>query len=79
MLEVPNEDTGQIDRKFVSVPELLNRIWEDFIREKIPDEYCRGMLREIGYSETQMFHAMEQLQLGKAEFARGDYRERAYI
>lgn len=79
MLEVPNEDTGQIDRKYVSVLKLLDRVWDDYIREKIPDEYCREMLREIGFSQTQILHAMEQLQLGKAEYNREDYREVLYV
>jgi hypothetical protein len=77
-LEIPNEDTGQLERKYISIPELFNRIWDEYIRLMIPDEYCREMLKELGLSETEVFHMMERLQGGKAEFQGGDYAERSY-
>jgi hypothetical protein len=79
MLEIPNEDTGQVEQKYVSIPQLFDRIWNDYIRSMIPDEYTRGMLRELGLTPCEVFHMMERLQGGKAEFDAGDYQERSYV
>lgn len=78
-LEVPNEDTGEIEEKYVSVVKLFSQIWDDYIREHIPNDYTREMLRELGLTPCEVFHMMERLQGGKAEFARSDYREMSYI
>lgn len=78
-IEIPDEDTGDVQRKFVSIPLLFGKIWEDYIRGMIPDEYTREMLREIGLSGTEVFHMMERLQGGKAEYNKSDYQEMSYI
>lgn len=78
-LEIPNEDTGLIEKKYVSVPELFNRIWEDYIMGMIQNEYTRGLLSEIGLTPCEVFHMMEKLQGGKAEFDLNDYRGRSYV
>ena len=78
-LEIPDEDTGTVEQKFVSIPILFSRIWDDYIRGNIPNGYCREMLRELGLSPCEVFHMMERLQMGKAEFDKGDYQERSYV
>ena len=78
-LEIPNEETGTVELKYVSIPELFSRIWEDYIRSNIPNEYCRGMLSELGLSPCEVFHMMERLQLGKREYESADYKEMSYV
>jgi hypothetical protein len=78
-LEIPNEETGEVRREFVSIPMLFARIWDEYIRGFIPNEYARGMLSELGISGVDLFHMMERLQMGKAEWDKGDYQERSYV
>jgi hypothetical protein len=78
-LVIPDEDTGELEQKFVSIPMLFSRIWDEYIRAMMPDEYVRGMLRELGLTDCEVFHMMERLQGGKAEFDAGDYQEISYV
>lgn len=78
-LEIPDEDTGEIHQEFVSIPMLFGKIWDDYIRSNIPNDYARGMLRELGLTDCEVFHIMERLQAGKAEFDKADYQERSYV
>lgn len=67
------------ERVAVSLGVMFGRIWEDFIRGNLTDAYTRGMLREMGLKGTEIFHLLEQLQVGRSEFERGDYRDVSYI
>jgi hypothetical protein len=78
-LEIPDEDTGEVVQKFVSIPVLFNRMWDDYIRGMMDSVYARGMLSELGLTGCEVFHMMERLQVGKAEFDAGDYQERSYV
>jgi hypothetical protein len=78
-LLIPNEETGQEEEKYVSVSLLFSRIWDEYIRDMIPDEYMRGMLMDLGLNDANVVHMMGRLRAGKAEFEEGDYREVAYL
>jgi hypothetical protein len=78
-LLVPNEETGKEEEKYVSVSLLFSRLWEDYIRDMIPDDYMRGMLMDLGLNDADVSHMMLRLKAGKAEFEAGDYREVSYI
>jgi hypothetical protein len=54
-------------------------MWDEYIRSMMSDEYVRGMLGELGLTPCEVFHMMERLQGGKAEFNKGDYQERSYV
>jgi hypothetical protein len=75
-MEFDDPETGE--RMAVSVSVLFGRLWDEYIRDMIPNEYVRGMLGEMGLSDTEVFHMMERLQVGKAEYEAGDYREVSY-
>lgn len=77
-LELHNVD-GNGTVNYVSVSELFGRIWDSYITRELPDEFTRGMLSEMGLNPTEIFHIMERLQMGRAEYDRNDYKEMAYI
>jgi hypothetical protein len=76
-IEFEDPETGE--RKAVSISVLFGRIWDEYIRGMIDNAYCRGLLSEMTLSPCEVFHMMERLQVGKAEYERGDYREVAYL
>jgi hypothetical protein len=76
-IEFENPETGE--REAVSVGVLFGRIWDEYIRGMMDNAYCRGLLTEMTLSPCEVFHMMERLQMGKAEFDKGDYQERSYV
>lgn len=72
-------ENGDGERVAVSLEAMFGRIWEDSIRGTLTDAYTRGMFREMGLRGTEIFHLLEQLQVGRSEFERGDYRDVSYI
>jgi hypothetical protein len=52
---------------------------DEYIRGMMDNAYCRGLLTEMTLTPCEVFHMMERLQGGKAEFNKGDYQERSYI
>lgn len=74
-LKVVSED-GVI--KYVGWSDLFNKLWDDYVRGMLPDRYTRGILFDLGLTSHQVWHAMEQLQLGKAEYNSSDYLEVSY-
>jgi hypothetical protein len=75
-MELEKEDGKRV---VVSLEAMFDRIWDDFIRGNLTDEYTRGMFGEMGLSGTEIFHLLEQLQVGRSEFEKGDYRDVSYI
>jgi hypothetical protein len=78
-VNIPNENSGQEEEKYVSISLLFGRFWDEYIRDMIPDEIMRGMLMELGLGDTEVVKMMGLLKVGKVEFERGDYREVAYL
>ena len=77
-LEIHNVDReGTIKYGFVET--LFGRIWDEYIRGRIEDEFAGGLLEEMSLKPTEVFHMMERMQMGKAEYERSDYNEMAYI
>lgn len=58
--------------------DLVNRIWDDYVRGKIGNVYTRGLLKDLQFTDTQIFHMLEELQVGRAEFKRNDYNGVSY-
>jgi len=79
MLRIPNEETGQLEKKYASIPLILNSVWEDYKQGLLTNDYTRELLMEIGFNETQVFHMLEILQAEKADFDEGNYREVSYL
>ena len=77
-LEIPNEETGKPVKKFVSIPVLLERIWEEHKRGLLTEEYCKELLREIGFDQATILRMIKALQIEKAEYAKNDYMEVSY-
>jgi hypothetical protein len=77
-LQMHNVD-GRGTVKYVPVAELFGRIWDDYVRGHLSDEYVRLMLAEMSLKPTEVFYMMERMQLGKAEYKRGDYNDRSYV
>jgi hypothetical protein len=75
-MEFENEDG---ERVVMSLETMFGRIWDDFIRGILTNEYTRGILHEMGLKETEIFRLLERLQIGRTEFGRGDYKEVAYL
>jgi hypothetical protein len=76
-IEFDDPESGE--RKAVSVSVLFSRIWDEYIRGMMNNAYCRGLLTEMTLTPCEVFHMMECLQGGKAEFDKGDYQERSYV
>jgi hypothetical protein len=76
-IEYELPETGE--RIAVSISELFGRIWDEYVRGMMDNAYCRGLLADMTLTPCEVFHMMERLQLGKAEFDAGDYQERSYI
>jgi hypothetical protein len=76
-IEYELPETGK--RVAVSISVLFSRIWDEYIRGMMDNGYCRGLLSEMTLSPCEVFHMMERLQGGKAEFDKGDYQERSYV
>lgn len=64
--------------KYISWRKLFDQIWDDYVRGMISDDYTRGILGDLGLIGCQVFHFMEQLQLGKIEYESDDYLEISY-
>ena len=77
-LEIPNEETGKPVKKFVSIPVLLERIWEEYKRGVLAEEYCKELLREIGFDHKTILRMLKALQTEKAEYEKNDYMEVLY-
>lgn len=75
-LKVVTEDGAT---SYLGWSDLFNKIWDDYVRGIIPNRYTRGILFDLGLTSHQVFHAMEQLQLGKSEYEAGDYVEVGYL
>jgi hypothetical protein len=75
-LKVVTEDGAT---SYLGWSDLFNKIWDDYVRGIIPNSYTRGILFDLGLTSHQVFHAMEQLQLGKSEYEAGDYVEVGYL
>lgn len=73
------EDPKTGERKAFSVEVIFGRIWEDYIRDMLPNRFTRGLLYDLGLSPCEVFHIMELLQGGKAEYEQSDYREVSYV
>ena len=71
--------SGDGETTYVGWSDLFNKLWDDYVRGMIPNNYTRGILFDLGLTSHQVFHAMEQLQLGKSEYEAGDYLEVSYI
>jgi hypothetical protein len=82
-LKVVTEDGAT---SYLGWSDLFNKIWDDYVRGIILyvrgiilNSYTRGILFDLGLTLHQVFHAMEQLQLGKSEYEAGDYIEVSYL
>lgn len=69
-------DSGEI--KYVAWSDIFNKLWDDYVRGMLPNSYTRGILFDLGLTSHQVWHMMEKLQLGKAEYDTGDYLEVSY-
>jgi hypothetical protein len=67
-----------VNTTYVYVTDLMNKIWDDYIRAAIDNVYTRGLLRDLQFTDTQIFHMLEQLQVGRREFEENDYQEVSY-
>ena len=77
-LKIPNEETGKLDKKFVSIPVLLERIWEEHKRGLLTEEYCKELLREIGFDQATILRMLRALRTEKEEYEKNDYMEVSY-
>lgn len=75
-LKAVSED-GEI--KYVAWSDLFNKLWDDYVRGMLPNNYTRGILFDLGCTSHQVWHAMEQLQLGRGEYKESDYLEVQYV
>jgi hypothetical protein len=85
MVEIRNEVKGVVLKlvedgniSYVYVTDLINKIWDDYVRETINNVYTRGLLKDLQFTDTQVFHMLEQLQVGRREYNNGDYLEVSY-
>lgn len=85
MVEIRNEAKGAVLKlvedgvaSYVYVTDLMAKIWDDYIREIIGNVYTRELLKDLQYTDTQIFHMMVQLQVGRSEYIKNDYREVMY-
>lgn len=85
MVTIRNEAKGPVvtlmkdgEKAYVYFTDLVAKMWDDYIREAIDNVYARGLLRDLKFTDTQVFHMLEQLQVGRKEFEENDYREVSY-
>jgi hypothetical protein len=85
MVEIRNTVKGKVlklvkdgNTTYVYVTDLMNKIWDDYIRAAIDNVYTRGLLKDMQFTDTQIFHMLEQLQVGRREYDNYDYLEVAY-
>ena len=78
-LYIPNELTGKETVKYVTVKDLFSHIWDSYVAGQLTDYWTRGMLGEMNLSPCEVFHIMERLQVGRAEWLKQDYMDRSYI
>lgn len=79
MLKIWNDKTGQLEKKYASIPLILNSVWEDYKQGLLTNDYTRELVMEIEFNGTQVFRMLELLQAEKADFDEGDYREVSYL
>ena len=49
----------------VSDEEIFGWIFNDFLKGVIDHPYTRGLLRDLGFSPAEVFHALEKLGLAR--------------
>lgn len=76
---IPNEDTGEETIKYVTAAKLFDNIWDEYVAGRLSNEYARGLLDEMGLYPCEVFHMMELLQGGRAQWLKEDYQEMSYI
>lgn len=85
MVTIKNEARGAVlkleedgNTTYVYFTDLASRVWDDYVRGIIDNVYTRGLLKDLQFTDTQVFHMLEELQVGRAEFKRNDYNEVSY-
>lgn len=85
MVEIRNEAKGAVlklaedgNTTYMYFTDLVDRIWEDYVRGVIDNVYTRGLLKDLQFTDTQVFHMLEQLQVGRREYNSYDYKEVMY-
>ena len=75
---IPNEETGEETIKYVTVAKLFDSMWDEYVSGQMSNEWARGMLGEMGLSPCEVFHMMERLQGGRAQWLKEDYMDVLY-
>lgn len=85
MVIIKNEVNGPVlklvedgNTTYVYFTDLVDRIWGDYVRGAINNVYTRGLLKDLQFTDTQIFHMLEELQVGRTEFEKNDYTEVSY-
>jgi hypothetical protein len=85
MVEIRNEEKGAVlklvedgEASYVYLTDLMAKMWDDYVREAIDNVYARGLLKDLQFTDTQVFGLMEWLQVGRSEYIEDDYREVSY-
>ena len=78
-LFIPDEETGKEIVKYIRVADLFNSVWDEYVSGRMSNEFARGILSEMNLSPCEVFHIMELLQGGRAEWLKADYQERSYV
>jgi hypothetical protein len=86
MVIIKNEVNGPVlklvedgNTTYVYFTDLMDRIWNEYVRGIIDNVYTRGLLKDLQFTDTQVFHMLEQLQVGRREYEENDYREVSYL
>lgn len=86
MVEIKNEAKGPVLKlvedgmvSYMYLTDLMAKMWDDYVREAIDNVYARGLLKDLQFTDIQVFRMMEQLQIGRREYNSYDYREVSYI
>lgn len=85
MVQIRNEAKGLVlkvtqdgETSYMYLTDLVGKIWDDYVRGIIGNVYTRGLLKDLQFMDTQIFHMLEQLQVGRREYERIDYKEVIY-
>lgn len=85
MVTIKNEVNGPVlklvedgNTTYVYFTDLIDKIWSDYMRGIIGNVYTRGLLKDLQFTDTQVFHMLEQLQVGRREYDNYDYLEVSY-
>jgi hypothetical protein len=85
MVIIKNEARGAVlklvedgNTTYMYFTDLVNKIWDDYVRSVIGNVYTRGLLKDLQFTDIQVFHMLEELQVGRTEFIKNDYEEVSY-